>query len=298
MSEKEAVVYVNGKFFPKSQARISPMDHGILYGDGVFDTCQAVDGMIWRLDEHIDRFFRSAAAVQLTIPLKKDELNRAVVETVKRNQLKDAYVKMYCTRGDGAPFIDPRLTKAPTMVIFAVPPAPKFSKEKSELGARAVIASIRRIPPSCGVEARIKQLNYMNNVLMELEMINAGADFAIALDINGYVTEGVAQNIFAVRDSEVSTPPQQLVLEGITRRTVLEIAQRMGHKVAELMMTPYDLYTADEVFMTATAGWSRNCFCVAEILAIHVLWKVLCVEKFWKTNYVSVILSYRFLYEV
>ncbi len=252
--DSESVVYVNGRFYPKSQARISPTDHGILYGDGVFDTCTAHNGMIWRLDDHIDRFFMSAKAVSITIPLEKRELKGVVVETVRRNGLSDAYIKMYCTRGDGPPFINPAGTTGPTMVVFAVPPARVYSEEERMKGVRAIISSVRRIPPACGVEARIKQLNYMNNVLMYLEAMNAGADMAIALDLNGYVTEGIAQNIFVVRNSVIRTPPLQLILAGITRRSVIELAGKEGYGVVEEMLTPYDLYTADEVFATATAA--------------------------------------------
>jgi branched-chain amino acid aminotransferase len=190
----------------------------------------------------------------MAIPLVKHELKRVVVETVRRNRLNDAYIKMYCTRGDGPPFINPKGTIGPTMVVFAVPPARVYSEKERMNGAKAIISSVRRIPPACGVEARIKQLNYMNNVMMFLEATDAGADIAIALDLDGYVTEGVAQNVFVVRDSVIRTPPPQIILSGITRRSIIELARKEGYKVVEEMLTPYDLYTADEVFVTATAA--------------------------------------------
>jgi len=252
-SREDAIVYLNGEYCQAKEAHISPFDHGLLYGDGAYDTATAKDGVVFILDEHIERFNRSARALDIDIPLSNEELKEAIVETVKRNNLKDAYIKWLVTRGDGEPFVSPWLCEKPTLLILARG-LQKTDTKQPQKGSEATIVSTRRIPPMCGIEPRIKQLNYLNHVMMYMEARAAGADEAIALDINGYVSEFATANLFIVKDDEIYTPPSLNILEGTTRKIIIEIANDLGRKIDESLMTPYDLFTADEIFSTATAS--------------------------------------------
>ncbi len=226
----------------------------MLYGDGVFDTLVVRNGKIFRLDDHIDRFYNSLKVVKIEIGMSKEEMRKAVIETISRSGLRDAYVRLVVTRGRGYPLLDPRYAGDPTIAIlpqefrFIVP-----EEEGKAEGLRAIIAKTRKTPSMC-IESRAKTLNYLNNVLARIEAVEAGADEAILLDIHGFVTEGCGDNIFAVKGNTLSTPNPTKILEGITRRTIIEIARKEGYDVFEVDMTPYDLYTADEVFLTSTAG--------------------------------------------
>jgi branched-chain amino acid aminotransferase len=263
----DQIVCFNGQFLPARDvgAKLSVFDHGLLYGDGVFDTCGATNGFAFKLDEHIDRFYRSAQAMALRIPCSKQELHQNIVETVRRNGLRNAYIKFICTLGPGSPYLDPSLCKEPTLIIFAVEPLKVISDKARSEGVTAIICATRRIPPGCGIEPRIKQLNYASNVFMALEAHRAGVDESIALDSQGYVTEATTANIFAVSERRLVTPPPQNILEGITRATVFEIANREKIELVERMLTPFDLYVADEVFMTATGGAGGGIIPVVEI---------------------------------
>ncbi len=267
VSLDDRIVFFNGQFCRARDvgAKLSVFDHGLLYGDGVFDTCGATNGFAFKLDEHIDRFFRSAQAMALHIPCTKQEIHHNILETVRRNGLSNAYIKFICTRGPGSPYLDPKLCEKPTLIIFAVEPPKVISDRARNEGVRAIICATRRIPPGCGIEPRIKQLNYASNVFMALEAHQAGVEESIALDSQGYITEATTANIFVVRDRLLSTPPAQNILEGITRATVFEIADREKIRLVERMLTPYDLYVADEVFMTATGGAGGGVIPVIEI---------------------------------
>ena len=248
-AESEPIVCVNGKFSPLSEARISPFDHGLLYGIGVWDTANAFNGYIFKLDEHVDRLFISGKALGIKVRFSKKELKELIIETVRSNNVENAYIKFIITKGVGEPKIDAQCREQ-TLIVIARPAEPLPNPNRL-VGRKAAIVSVRSIPPMCGAEPRIKQLNYLNRYLMMMEGKRHGVDLAIALDINGYVTEGSTANIFIV-DKDVFTPLISQVLAGTTRAAVIEIAQELGIRLAEKLLTPYDLYTADEVFLTAT----------------------------------------------
>ena len=251
--ETERIVYVNREYVPESEAKLSVFDHGVLYGDGVYDTFCAWNGYIFKLDEHIERLWRSIHAFKIDMPLSKEELKKIVIKVVETNGDKNQYVKCLVTRGVG-----PRPLLAPVdcktgVVVFSREYLWQIEPEKAEEGARAKITNIRRIPAQC-LDSKAKNLNYANFVLAKMEALNAGADEAIMLDIHGFVNEAPGFNIFIVIEGKLYTPTTENILLGITRETVFEIAEQEGIKVIEERLIPYDLYTADEVFLSSTAG--------------------------------------------
>jgi branched-chain amino acid aminotransferase len=249
----EAIVFANGEFVPASEARISVFDHAVLYGDGVFDTTFCWNGLVFKLEEHLDRLFRSLAYVKIEPPHPRDELRELILETVRRNELENAYVKCVITRGTTErPLLDPRGAK-PGCIIFALPYLSLVTDDAQKAGVRLKASTLRRTPPS-SLDPRVKNLNYLNIVLGLIEAQAAGADTAVMLDLDGHVSEGAGFNVFAVRDSRLTTPPGTVVLEGITRATVLELATELGIEASEEPVALYDLYTADEVFLSSTAG--------------------------------------------
>jgi len=251
-SNQESIVYIDGKFFPESEAKISVFDHVVLYGDGVYDTCCAWGGKVFKLDEHIHRLFESAHAIMLEVPLTHLQLKEVVLETVRRNALSEAYVKILLTRGVGKlPLLSPA-NCTPTLIVFAKPYMRLAAEGDDVKGIRVKCSSMRRIPSEC-LDPRIKAINYMNHVLMRLEANLAGVDDAIELDMDGYVAEAPGYNVFAVKNGVILTPAEN-ILRGITRATVMEMACDMGIRVMETRITPFDLYNADEVFFSSTAG--------------------------------------------
>jgi branched-chain amino acid aminotransferase len=243
-------VYIDGVFVPREEAKISVWDHGLLYGDGVFEAIRVYDWNIFKLKEHIDRLFESAKAIMINIPLSKDELISKVVELVKKNNLRYGYIRIIVTRGVGPMGVDPRNCKKPTIIIMTERREPIWG----ERPIVAITSSIRRIPPEC-IDPKIKSLNYLNNILAKIEAINAGADAAIMLNIQGYVSEASTENIFIVKNSVLYTPPLEAgILRGITRETIMEIAKDLNIPVFERNLTIHDLYTADEVFLVGTAA--------------------------------------------
>jgi branched-chain amino acid aminotransferase len=250
-NETDGFVYVNGDFCPARQATISVFDHGLLYGDGVYDTLMAWNGFLFKLDAHLDRLLRSCRAVKIEPPVSRNRLRDLFLETVARSRLRNAYVKCIVTRGTSpAPLLDPRHC-TPGLVIFAVPYPASADPTKAK-GVRAKITSIRRIPHDV-IDSRIKSLNYLPFVLARLEAIEAGYDEALMQDAQGYVCEAPGWNVFVVHDGTVVTPGAS-ILEGITRETVIEISTRLKIPCNVRAMTPYDLWTADEAFLTSTAG--------------------------------------------
>jgi len=243
-------VYINGAFMPREEAKISVWDHGLLYGDGVFEAIRVYDWNIFKLKEHIDRLFESAKAIMINIPLTKDELVSKVVEIVKKNNLRYGYIRIIVTRGVGPMGVDPRNCKEPTIIIMTERREPIWGEKP----ITAITSSIRRIPPEC-IDPKIKSLNYLNNILAKIEAINAGADAAIMLNVQGYVSEASTENIFVVKSGVLYTPPLEAgILRGITRETVIEIAKDLNIPVVERNLTIHDLYTADEVFLAGTAA--------------------------------------------
>ncbi|MFQ5837303.1 MAG: branched-chain-amino-acid transaminase [Thermoplasmata archaeon] len=249
----EMLAYVNGEFLPESDAKISVFDHGLLYGDGVFEGIRVYSGRVFKLDRHLERLFNSAKAIDLAIPHTKQEMKELILELCRRNGIEDGYIRPIVSRGIGDLGLDPRrCSKGPTVAIIARPFDPLYG-DKYEKGLKLITASHRRVPPQC-VSPNIKSLNYLNNILSKIEANRQGADEALMLDLNGFVSEATADNFFIVKDGTVVTSPKVTNLQGITRETVLEIAREMGLETREEFFTLFDVYGADEAFITGTAA--------------------------------------------
>lgn len=248
----EPIIYIDGNFEPLSVARISPLDQGFLLGDGIFDVVSAWDSKIFMLDAHLDRFFDSMRAARLETRLSREQWVDAIVETTRRNRLSDASIRFILTRGvpDGV-VADPRHIQ-PTEMIWAAPYIFLADEEKRSTGIRIMISSMRGFAPDT-LDPRFKCLDRLNSQLIRLEALEAGYDDAVWLDGHGYVAEAAASNIFVVKNDEIFTP-QTGILRGITRATVLELAERGGIPHRESQLTAFDLYSADEVFTCSTAG--------------------------------------------
>ena len=248
----EPIIYIDGNFEPLSVARISPLDQGFLLGDGIFDVVSAWDSKIFMLDAHLDRFFDSMRAARLETRLSREQWVDAIVETTRRNKLSDASVRFILTRGvpDGV-VADPRHIQ-PTEMIWAAPYIFLADEEKRSTGIRIMISSMRGFAPDT-LDPRFKCLDRLNSQLIRLEALEAGYDDAVWLDGHGYVAEAAASNIFVVKNDEIFTP-QTGILRGITRATVIELAERGGIPHRESQLTAFDLYSADEVFTCSTAG--------------------------------------------
>ncbi|RLD18058.1 MAG: branched-chain amino acid aminotransferase [Caldiserica bacterium] len=250
----ELKIWLNGKIVKRSEAVISVFDHGLLYGDGVFEGIRAYNGRVFRLDKHIERLYNSAKAIMLEIPLSKKEMKEAIIQTLKANKLKDAYIRVVVTRGEGDLGLDPR--KCPNPNIFIITDKiVLYPKEFYENGLKIVTASTRRNIPEA-IDPRIKSLNYLNNILAKIEANLKGVPEALMLNREGYVAECTGDNIFIVRDGRILTPPFYVgVLRGITRETVIEIAVKiLKMEVVETPFTLFHLYTSEECFLTGTAA--------------------------------------------
>ncbi|MFH1189995.1 MAG: branched-chain-amino-acid transaminase [Candidatus Omnitrophota bacterium] len=245
--------YLNGKLVEREKAVISVFDHGLLYGDGVFEGIRAYDKLIFRLEQHIDRLYRSANAIGLKIPLTKAKMIKAVIETLKANSLADAYIRLVVTRGPGDLGLDPRKCAKATVFIITDKIA-LYPDEFYRNGLAIVTAETRRNHPR-SLDPRIKSLNYLNNILGKIDAIKAGSAEAIMLTCDDYVAECTGDNIFAVRGDELMTPPVSVgALEGITREAVMELAKNTDMKAGEKMLKMDDIYGSDEVFLTGTAA--------------------------------------------
>jgi len=254
MAKQQLLIYIDGKFYPKSEAKVSVYDHGLLYGDGVFEGIRAYDGVVFKLKEHIDRLYTSAHTIMLEIPLSKEKMTRAVLDTLKNNRLKDAYIRLVVTRGVGDLGLDPRKCSKPTIIAITEPTISLHSKEKKEKGITTMITWVKRDPVDATTH-EVKSLNYLNSILAKIESNIAGVDEAICLDKTGFVCEGVAENVFIVKERKVITPPTSTgALRGITRIAVMKLAEKLGYPLIERNITPNELFTADEVFLTGTAA--------------------------------------------
>jgi len=247
------LIYFNGKLIKKEDARVSVFDHGLLYGDGVFEGIRSYNCLVFKLREHIDRLYASAQGISLKIPMEKSQMEKAIIGTLKANKLKDAYIRAVVTRGEGDLGLDPRNCRRPTVFIItdriALYPAELYHK-----GLKIVTVPTRRNIPEA-LNPQIKSLNYLNNILGKIEAINAGVQEAVMLDQSGFVTECTGDNIFMIKDKVLVTPPVSVgVLNGITRGAVLQLAAKAGLKACERMVTRFELYTSDEVFLTGTAA--------------------------------------------
>ena len=249
--DKEPLVYVDGKFTEKSKATVSVFDHGLLYGDGIFEGIRAYKGSVFRLADHIDRLYDSARSIRLNIPLTKQGMSEAVLETMRRNRLKDAYIRLVVTRGAGDLGVDPALCKTPTVFIIAEPMSSGLGPKEPKV-VRMMISSYRRDPVDA-TSHEIKSLNYMNSVLAKIEANASGADDAILLDHRGFVSEASVANIFIVKGGKICTPSSAAgILHGITRDRIIRLCLDLGLDIAERVVTPFELTTADEVFLVGT----------------------------------------------
>jgi len=251
--EKELLVYIDGNYYPKSQAKISVFDHGLLYGDGVFEGIRAYNGIVFKLKEHVDRLYRSAHMIMLVIPTKKEDMIKAVLKTLRKNNLEDAYIRLVVTRGVGDLGLNPKKCSKPTIIVITDTIALHKSEAK-EKGVTAMLSWVKRDPVDA-TSHEIKSLNYLNSILAKIEANISGVDEAICLDKNGFICEGVAENIFIVKNGKLYTPPSYTgALPGITAEEVMKLARKLGYEVKEKNITPYELFNAEEVFFTGTAA--------------------------------------------
>ena len=246
-------IFIDGKYYEKAKAKISVFDHGLLYGDGVFEGIRAYHGRVFKLAEHVERLYCSAKAILLTIPMTPDAMARAVVETCRRNQIRDGYIRLLVTRGEGTLGLDPKRCPRASVIIIAAT-IQLYPKEFYEKGLTIITVPTTRNLHSA-VNPAIKSLNYLNNILAKIEANNAGVEEAIMLNAEGFVSECTADNIFIIKDGKLFTPPLSAgALYGITRQTVMEIASQDGIAVSEPNLTRYDLFNADECFLTGTGA--------------------------------------------
>ncbi len=249
----QAICWMNGHTMPASEATVSVFDHGLLYGDGVFEGIRFYHGIPFRLDAHLQRLEDSARAIALALPMPLSEIADAVRQTAAAFHEPDGYIRLVVTRGAGPLGINPENCSSPTLFIIA-DRLQMISAEKRQQGAKLIIAATRRLSPD-GLDPRIKSLNYLNHILARMEASHAGADEALLLNAQGLVAEGTADNVFIVRDGTLTTPPvTDGALAGITRAAVMEIAMANGIEMQEKSIAPYDLYTADECFLTGTGA--------------------------------------------
>ena len=246
-------IFIDGTFRDEADAKISVFDHGLLYGDGVFEGIRAYHGRVFKLKEHIDRLFFSAKAILLDLPMSHEALMQATVESCRINGLTDGYIRLVVTRGVGTLGLNPNRCKNPSVIIIA-DKIQVYPKELYDRGMDIVtVPTVRNLHSA--VNPAIKSLNYLNNILAKIEANNAGVEEAVMLNSEGYVAEGTADNIFVVRKGALYTPPLSAgALYGITRQTVIELAEAAGWKVTEPNLTRYDLFNADECFLTGTGA--------------------------------------------
>jgi branched-chain amino acid aminotransferase len=246
-------IFIDGKYLNERDAKVSVFDHGLLYGDGIFEGIRIYNGRIFKLKEHIDRLFYSAKAILLEIPMSHMELMKATVETCRQNKLRAGYIRLVVTRGVGNLGLNPRSCKKPSVIIIA----DKIQVYPAELYARGMdivtVPTVRNLHSA--LNPAIKSLNYLNNILAKIEANNAGVEEAVMLNAEGFVAECTADNLFILKNGEVFTPPNSAgALYGITRQTVIDLAHAAGLKVSEPNLTRYDLFNADECFLTGTGA--------------------------------------------
>jgi branched-chain amino acid aminotransferase len=246
-------IYINGKLYDKEDAKISVYDHGLLYGDGVFEGLRSYGGKVFRLKEHLDRLWNSAKAIWLEIPMTREAMAQAVNDTLRVNGIQDGYIRLVVTRGAGALGLDPNRTSDPQVIIIT-DRISLYPDEYYQNGLSLVtVSTIRNHPAS--LSPRIKSLNYLNNILAKIEGLQAGCVEALMLNIKGEVAECTGDNIFLVQKGELLTPSVDAgILEGITRGAVIELARAMGIPVRETPLVKHDVYIADECFLTGSAA--------------------------------------------
>ena len=252
-TQSELLVYLDGEFVPKNEAKISVFDHGLLYGDGVFEGIRSYNCLVFKLKEHLTRLQESAHTIMLTLPLTMEEMTDAVIETLKRNHLRDAYIRVVVTRGVGDLGLDPANCKAPSMFIITdkiILYPESFYRNGMEI---ITVPTVRNLPEA--INPALKTLNYLNNIMAKIEAKNSNYQEALMLNHQGYVAECTGDNIFIVRNGIVQTPPAYLgALRGITRQAIMDLALRNDMPCQERVLTRHDLYNADEAFLTGTAA--------------------------------------------
>lgn len=247
------LIYINGNLVPKEEAKVSVYDHGLLYGDGVFEGIRSYNGHVFKLKTHIARLYNSAKVIDLKIKMSQEEMIEAVKSTVNANDIVDPYIRLVVTRGVGTLGLDPRKCKDPQVIII-VDSIQLYPEELYKNGLNAIVVPTIRNHYEA-LNPRIKSLNYLNNIMAKIECTNSNKDEAIMLNKDGYVAEGTGDNLFIIKDSEVCTPPKSAgILVGITRNEIMEQAKKQGITVKEEHLTRYDLYVADECFLTGTAA--------------------------------------------
>lgn len=247
------MIYIDGEFLPSDEAKISVFDHGLLYGDGVFEGIRCYNGNVFMLDEHLERLYDSAKSLMLRIPISIEEMEHAVIETLRRNQLREGYIRLIVTRGIGDLGLDPDKCSNPSIIIIADKIA-LYPQNYYENGLEIVTVSVRRNYPEA-INPRIKSLNYLNNILAKIEAKQFGAVEALMLNTDGYVVECSGDNIFLVKNEVIITPPPHIgILEGVTRNCVITLASDTGFQVEERIFTRHDIYISDECFLTGTAA--------------------------------------------
>lgn len=254
MSSKNSLqIHINGKLYDKENAKISVYDHGLLYGDGVFEGIRSYGGKVFHLDEHLDRLWNSAKAIILEIPVSKAEMAKAIYDTLEINKIKDGYIRVVVTRGVGSLGLDPNRCSDPQVIIIT-DHISLYPAELYEQGLEIVTVSTQRNNPAA-LSPRIKSLNYLNNILAKIEGAQAGCIEALMLNCKGEVAECTGDNIFIVRQGRLSTPPLEAgILEGITRDVVIALARQTGIEVLETPLTKHDVYISEECFLTGTAA--------------------------------------------
>lgn len=247
------LIYLDGKIVPESEAKISVFDHGLLYGDGVFEGIRFYSGRVFRLTEHLKRLYESSRSILLTVPLSFEEMEKAVLDTIAANGLRDGYIRLVVTRGVGSLGLNPyQCPKASVFIIAST--ISLYPKEKYEAGLTMVTCATRR-PTVAALSPQVKSLNYLNNVMAKIEAIQGGGEEGVMLNEQGYVAECTGDNLFLVKGGEVFTPPISAGgLDGITRRAAMELLAEMNVPIHEVNMTRHDIFTADECFLTGTAA--------------------------------------------
>ena len=247
------LIYIDGEFLPKAEAKVSVFDHGLLYGDGVFEGIRSYNGRVFKLDEHLERLYDSAKSIMLQIPIPIETMKETVLETLRRNHLSEAYIRLVITRGVGDLGLDPDKCPKPSVIIIADKIA-LYPQKFYEEGLEIVTASVRKNYPEA-INPRIKSLNYLNNILAKIEGKQSGAVEVLMLNADGYVAECSGDNIFWIKNKVLVTPPVHMgILEGVTRNSVIDLARDAGMRVEERVFTRHDLYIADECFLTGTAA--------------------------------------------
>jgi branched-chain amino acid aminotransferase len=255
----EQVIYLNGDFVTKENAKVSVYDHGFLYGDGIFEGIRIYNGNIFKCKEHLDRLYDSAKSIMLDIPLTYEEMEQALVETIRRNGLREGYIRLVVSRGPGNLGLDPKRCPQ-AWIIIIVEQLAIYPPEAYRDGLVSVSVTQRRNIPDA-LNPKIKSLNYLNNILVKIQANLAGVGEAIMLNAQGYVAEGSSDNIFIIKKGVVYTPPCYIgALEGITRAAIIDLCDKLGYKLKEEPFTLHDVYVADEVFFTGTA---------AEVIAVR-----------------------------